>query len=392
MSTTFLHTSDWHLGKKLYRLDRLPEQESFLDDLISICKTQNITHLLLAGDIFDSPQPSHKALLLWTHFLSRLIAETKTKLWAIAGNHDSSLLIDMPQSLIDSKRIILKGQISKNPEDHWIEEKEFHLCLLPYFRPHEIMNWASHFNLKTDSTDLELIKDILKKFFNLKSSSTKPKIFLGHHLFGEYEYSGSEQIVYLSGLESISLDWLRDFTYCALGHIHKPQTVRKNNPLAIYSGSPISLRFKETFKKRMVKINKLNPLEIEDYFLPHYRDLKSIRTTLLNWEKDFSEFKNEKTNLPTIEAMITLKSPEMGLAEKIKKWCLDHEIELLNLSFYYEQTDQPKVALPNLLDKTMPQLFETFYLEKFPKAQSVPTDLMNDFLTLMSEDYENPSS
>jgi exonuclease SbcD len=392
MSTTFLHTSDWHLGKKLYRLDRLPEQESFLDDLINICKTENITHLLLAGDIFDSPQPPHKALLLWTHFLSRLITETKTKLWAIAGNHDSSLLIDMPQSLIDSKRIILRGQISKNPEDHWIEDEEFHLCLLPYFRPHEIINWATYFNLKADSTDLELIKDILKNFFKLKSSSSKPKIFLGHHLFGEYEYSGSEQIVYLSGLESISLDWLGDFTYCALGHIHKPQTVRKNNPLAIYSGSPLSLRFKETFKKRMVKIKTLSPLEIENHNLPNHRDLKSIHTTLLNWEKDFSDYKNQKTMLPTIEAIINLKSPEIGLAEKIKKWCFDHEIELLNLNFYYEQTDQPKVALPNLLDKTMPQLFETFYLEKFPKAQSVPTELMNDFLTLMSEDYENPSS
>jgi exonuclease SbcD len=48
-----LHTSDWHLGKKLFKLERLPEQERFLNELLDIIKREGIHHLLVAGDIFD---------------------------------------------------------------------------------------------------------------------------------------------------------------------------------------------------------------------------------------------------------------------------------------------------------------------------------------------------
>lgn len=33
-----IHTGDWHLGKTIEGHSRLPEQELFLNDLVSICE------------------------------------------------------------------------------------------------------------------------------------------------------------------------------------------------------------------------------------------------------------------------------------------------------------------------------------------------------------------
>lgn len=54
-----LHTSDWHLGKKLEGFSRIEEQSQFLDDLNNICNVEkNIDILVIAGDIYDSKKSS----------------------------------------------------------------------------------------------------------------------------------------------------------------------------------------------------------------------------------------------------------------------------------------------------------------------------------------------
>ena len=46
-----LHTSDWHLGKRLMDRERLPEQISVLDELSQICDRENVELVLVAGDV-----------------------------------------------------------------------------------------------------------------------------------------------------------------------------------------------------------------------------------------------------------------------------------------------------------------------------------------------------
>ena len=56
-----LHTSDWHLGKNLEGFSRMEEQESFLEDFIETVKNKNIDMVIIAGDIYDSPNPPARA-------------------------------------------------------------------------------------------------------------------------------------------------------------------------------------------------------------------------------------------------------------------------------------------------------------------------------------------
>ena len=56
-----LHTSDWHLGKNLEGYSRMEEQEAFLKDFVEIVDTYQVDMVIIAGDVYDSPNPPAKA-------------------------------------------------------------------------------------------------------------------------------------------------------------------------------------------------------------------------------------------------------------------------------------------------------------------------------------------
>jgi exonuclease SbcD len=67
-----LHTSDWHIGQKLYGQDRYEEFEHMLDQMIDIIVEKKVALLLISGDIFDVPSPSNRSQQLYYNFLKRL--------------------------------------------------------------------------------------------------------------------------------------------------------------------------------------------------------------------------------------------------------------------------------------------------------------------------------
>ena len=71
-----LHTSDWHIGHRLYERSRIEEHRKFLDWLLDIIKEEKIDVLLVSGDIFDSALPSAESIDLYYRFLFRLYSET----------------------------------------------------------------------------------------------------------------------------------------------------------------------------------------------------------------------------------------------------------------------------------------------------------------------------
>ncbi|PID37221.1 MAG: exonuclease sbcCD subunit D, partial [Pseudomonadales bacterium] len=91
-----LHTSDWHLGRRLYGHTRYEEFSAFLDWLYNCIVEQSIDVLIVAGDIFDSMTPSNKAQALYYEFLGRVSHSSCQHVIIVAGNHDSPSLLDAP--------------------------------------------------------------------------------------------------------------------------------------------------------------------------------------------------------------------------------------------------------------------------------------------------------
>ncbi len=382
----FLHTSDWHLGKRLYKLERLDEQGHFLDWLIETLKSEEIDHLLVAGDIFDVPQPPHRALKLFYDFIAKLIEKTKTELWIIGGNHDSASLLDAPSSLLDSKRIHLFGGLRDTPQEHWVKipykESHIDLCLLPYFRQYELMKWSQRITGENESENL------IHQLIHLPSTGVA-KFFMGHHLFGISEAAGSEQAISLSGMDSIPLSWFKNYEYVALGHIHKPQILSKSQPVVIYSGSPIPMRFSETKAKSVIIAEWSGKLEYREKLIPQKRNFISLAVTASNWRQKISDKKSDQI---VIELRLTLKAPVTGLMEEIRAFCTQERVELLNIITEFEQkeVEDQKDHWSQLLDLTPEELFEQFYLHKYSQETTVPKDLMDDIKTLWQEASDAP--
>ncbi len=63
MALKILHTSDWHLGKNFREtnFDLLPIQKKIMAEIIDITKSERPQLILVAGDIFDTYNPSFDA-------------------------------------------------------------------------------------------------------------------------------------------------------------------------------------------------------------------------------------------------------------------------------------------------------------------------------------------
>ena len=84
-----LHTADWHLGKTIEGRSRIEEQRAFLRDFAEIARRERADLVIVAGDIYDSPNPSAEAEKLFYQSLKEITQDGKRLILVIAGNHDS---------------------------------------------------------------------------------------------------------------------------------------------------------------------------------------------------------------------------------------------------------------------------------------------------------------
>ena len=382
-----LHTSDWHLGKKLYKQDRKAEHELFIDWLIQTIKKENVDVLIIAGDIFDSPTPPNYAQKMFFDFISKLEAIEGLTTLVIAGNHDSASLLDIPKYFFEKSRCYLFPYLKEDPEENEFIVTKGDMSVgfqtLPYFRNYELINMLKE-NEQADS--------FFKNRFSRWSFQEElhHKILIAHHGFGKYSSAGSEHAIYLSGLDYFPLEWLTPhFDYCALGHIHKKQTLNENPPI-IYPGSPIPLRFSESNQK-YVSLLKLGKTEkFQKYIeIPSFRKLIRVKSDQSNYINKLSqELENisEDDLTAFLEVEITLNEPVSGMADNIRQFIQTKNIELIAfrpiLSFDEAQNDEDISTLDNL---NMFDLFKQYYFLRFPEADEIPDEIMQGFKDLVEE-------
>ena len=94
-----LHTSDWHIGKRLMGRERLDEQSAALDEIVGICEREEVELVLVAGDIFDTYLPSAEAEDLFFSKIKAMAGEDRAVL-LISGNHDDG--VRLSAAILDS--------------------------------------------------------------------------------------------------------------------------------------------------------------------------------------------------------------------------------------------------------------------------------------------------
>ena len=99
------------------------------------------------------------------------------------------------------------------------------------------------------------------------------------------ELSDSETDVNVGGLDSVPASFFQNFSYVALGHIHKPQEVNAGSMRCkvAYSGSPLKYSFSEVRGEKSVNIVELDEagvVSVEKCVLKPLREVRCLKGRL----------------------------------------------------------------------------------------------------------------
>ena len=296
-----LHTSDWHLGKKLEGLKRIEEQKKFIDTLEMIVREEDPKVILIAGDIFDTPNPSSEAESLFFDSLKKLSGSGKRAIVIIPGNHDSPERLSACKNLARDFGVIIyekpfeKKEVGKYGDFHLIKSSEGGITLdiegekifiysLPY--PSEL---SLNEEFDEENSYSKRIGEILKKGVEGVPSDI-PKIIMTHIFITGSEGDGDEKAIELGGARGVALEDLPEVDYIALGHIHRP--IKYTDKRAYYSGSPIEYRLTENkFAKKIFIADVKGGLstEVKEIVLENYKPIKNYEVNGIDEGVAFSQ-------------------------------------------------------------------------------------------------------
>lgn len=329
-----LHTADWHLGKRLEQNERTDEHLAFLDWLIGVLQTEQIDVLIVAGDIFDTGSPSNTAFEQYYGFLRKVKDTSCREVVIIGGNHDSISTLNAPQALLKYFNVHIIGGVPDEFSDQIIEiknpqnELELVICAVPFLRDRDIrLSIAGETMEERESRIKQGITDHYHKFTDYITgykASQIPVIATGHLFAAGSHTSDSEKEIHVGNLGQIGADQFpAAFDYVALGHIHRPQLINKQNHIR-YSGSPIPLSFSETDDQKLVII-----LDFEKEKLTAVRELKVPCTRRLIRIK--GDMERVKTKLVLLEDPNTIYPAWVEVQVETEGFIFDLEEQLNTL-------------------------------------------------------------
>ncbi len=287
-----LHTSDWHLGHKFYGRQRHEEFAKFLQWLETIIELNGVELLIVAGDVFDSQAPPNKTLAMYYEFLSRISSSCCRHIIIVGGNHDSPALLNAPRELLHFLNIHVIGSAPRNISDELIvlhdgnNTPEAIILAVPYLRDKDIRLSAAGESL--GDKQQKLIQGIHNHYSSLlalahekqKQIQKKIPLIATGHLFcqgGQTRQGDGIRELYVGTLLRIGLDcFSKDIDYLALGHLHLPQVLAKQNNRR-YSGSPLAMSFAEAGEKKVVLLVDFSEtMTVQEVPVPCFQQLHSI--------------------------------------------------------------------------------------------------------------------
>jgi DNA repair protein SbcD/Mre11 len=289
-----LHTSDWHLGRALYGHKRDHVFSAFLDWLVETVNQEQVEVLLVAGDVFDSTTPSHRAQELYYRFLRRVSLGSCRHVVVVAGNHDSPSFLEAPQALLKAIDVHVVGAVTERLSDEVLVLRgsdgvpELVVCAVPYLRDRDL-RVVDDYESREDK-DLKITQGIRNHYaqmatlaeVQLRAFPAKVPVIAMGHLFtagGQTVEGDGVRELYVGSLAHVNASIFPElFDYVALGHLHVPQRVGKTDRIR-YSGSPIPIGFGEAHQVKSVCRVDLGegPAEVRLLPVPLIQRIERIR-------------------------------------------------------------------------------------------------------------------
>lgn len=266
----FLHLSDLHLGKRLNGVSLLEDQRYILKQITS--QADRADAVLIAGDVYDKPVPPAEAVTLFDGFLTALAQKGKPVL-LISGNHDSAQRLAFGGSILAGGGVHVSPVFAGKPEpvvlsDEWGEVAVY---LMPFLKAAHVRPFFPEETLEdTDSA----IACVLSQ---LELDENRRNVLVAHQFISGACQCESEEVS-IGGLDQVNVKHLERFDYAALGHLHTPQKLGRDN--VRYCGSPLKYSFSEVKQQKnalLVTLKEKGSVTVEELPLAPLHDLKALR-------------------------------------------------------------------------------------------------------------------
>ena len=233
----FIHISDLHLGKRLYEFSMIEEQKNALDQVIKAVDERDVDGIFIAGDIYDKQIPSIEAVELFDSFLTQL-SKRDIDIFVISGNHDSAERVCFGAELFKSKRIYISKAYEGRIEyvDMQDEYGKLRVHLIPFMKPANVRRFYPDEEITDYNSAIRVVVE------NMEMAEDERNVVLVHQFITGAARSESEESS-LGGMDNIEYDLFDDFDYVALGHIHKPQAMGRQQ--VRYSGTLVKYALDE---------------------------------------------------------------------------------------------------------------------------------------------------
>ena len=266
-----LHTSDWHVGKRIGRYDRADEYRAAIAEVAEIADRERVDLVLHSGDLFDRPMPPIESLEIALSGLVRLADGGRRPVVAIAGNHDSPPLFEALSPFLADRNVWLVGDI-KRPESGGVLDLDTAagravVSCFPFLREGRAFNvWEpaeEHYKHYADR--LRRISEAYATSASEMAGSDAVTFLVSHFLVGGAKVHGhgaprGERELHMGEAYAATSDAIPvGPQYVALGHIHAPQPVPGAQVPAEYAGSLLELDFGEAGERKRVVIVEVEP-------------------------------------------------------------------------------------------------------------------------------------
>lgn len=274
----FLHISDLHIGKRVNEFSMIEDQRHVLGQILDIAEKEYAEGVLIAGDIYDKSVPSAEAVQIFDWFLTGLARRGK-KVFAVSGNHDSPERIAFGAQLMNGRGVYLSPVYNGETSKVILHDEYGELCvyLLPFLKPATVRH-ALEKELEGEAP--ESYQDAVRLAVErMETDDTKRNILVAHQFVTGAGRCDSEEVA-VGGLDNVDAELFDSFDYVALGHIHSPQSVKRET--VRYCGTPLKYSFSEAEQEKsvtLVELKEKGEISLSTVPLSPLHDMRKIRGT-----------------------------------------------------------------------------------------------------------------
>ena len=241
----FLHLSDLHVGRRLSGLSLLEDQRAVLGQAVKMAG--DCDAVLLAGDLYDKPQPSAEAIRVMSDFLVSLRRLGKP-VFAVSGNHDAPEQVAYCRELLGECGVFLSPVFDGALRRHVLRDAygAVEVYLMPFLRPSAVRPFFG---------EVRTFEDAVRAALSTVAPASDARRVLVAHQYVRGGVTCDSELLSLGGADEVSAALFDGFDYVALGHLHSPQ--RLSGGRVRYCGSPLKYSLSEERQRKAALVVEL---------------------------------------------------------------------------------------------------------------------------------------